>query len=91
VQIAQSKTDVGYGVKNVRSNNEVEGTGFKSLIRGRLFQVEGFRLDLRKGGELLHRMGKESCRHISESVGVEPALQRREKLCGKTAGASADF
>ena len=39
----------------------------------------------------MHRARKERGRYISESVGVEPALQRREKLGGETASARADF
>src|SRR4029450_6345119 len=63
----------------------------KSLFRCWFFKVEGLELNLREGCQLLHSAGAERGGNITESIGVQAALERREHRLRQPPGSSANF
>src|SRR4029450_2527729 len=63
----------------------------KSLFRCWFFKVEGLELNLREGCQLLHSAGEERGGNITESIGVQAALEQREQQRRQPTGSSANF
>ena len=80
MQISQCGAHIAHRVHDVGSDNEVERCRFQFLLHARFFEIEDLELHFRKGGELLLRSGKESSGHIAEDVGMQSALEERQRL-----------
>ena len=92
MQVRQRYLHVGDRVEHVGADDHVEATEIEALILGCLFQIVDLVFNLVvERSQLLGRSREETCRHVSECVAVEVALQLWQHIGRQTTGASTDF